>query len=404
MQELRLNRHEIAGSLGDMGVLIPLAIALISLNHLNPTSVFLVAGLLYIITGLYFKLPIPVQPLKAVAVIALTMQAGPRVIEAAGLLMGVILLLLAVTRLCDLLSLIFTKPIIRGIQLGVGFLLVKKGLSLVLDHRLIPNGGEMLVSASGLQIPAGVIVAIFGGVIIIGLAANRRVPASLAVITFGIFVGVVFGSLENLGTLSLGPTFPTLALPTISDFGTAFFFLVLPQIPLTFGNAVVAMSDVAKQYFGERASRVNPRALSTSLGVANIAGGLIGGMPVCHGAGGLTAHYRFGARTGGATVFLGLLLVLLGLLFGQSAVNLLAIIPLSILGVLLIYVGIEHAMLISDILRERKELFITLLIGTLSLVTGNIFYAFVTGMLIQLIFRYLPGFTWTESPKRGDLQ
>ncbi len=402
MQALRLDRHEIAGAFGDLGILLPLATALILLNHLNPTSVFLVVGLLYISAGLYFRLPIPVQPLKAMAVIALTMEAGPKVIEAAGLLMGAILLFLSVTRFSDILSRIFTRPIVRGIQLGVGLLLVKKGLAMVLDHRLLYTGGEAMVNAAGHQIPLGLIVAVLGAGLVIGLAGSRRLPASIAVISFGLLVGFMHGSFETLQSVSWGPVIPDFGFPSASDFGTAFFFLVLPQIPLTFGNAIVGMADVAKGYFGERAGRVSPRALCTSLGIANIAGSLMGGMPVCHGAGGLTAHYRFGARTGGATVFLGLLLVLLGLLFGQSAVNLLALIPLSILGVLLIYVGIEHAMLISDLVGQRKELFITMLIGALSMVTGNIFYAFVTGMVIHWLIRYLPGINRTETLRTED--
>jgi SulP family sulfate permease len=327
------------------------------------------------------------------------MQAGPTVIEAASLLIGVILLFLSVTRLSDILSRIFTKPIVRGIQLGVGLLLVKRGLTMVLDLRLLSDGQQILVSAAGLQFPLGVIVAIIGGGMIMVLAANRRVPASLAVIAFGLLVGGLFGSLKMLKNLSLGPVLPTLGFPSASDFATAFFFLVLPQIPLTFGNGIVATVDVARRYFGEGAKGVTPRALCSSLAIANIAGGLLGGMPVCHGAGGLTAHYRFGARTGWAPIFLGILLILLGLLFGQSAVNLLALVPLSILGVLLIYVGIEHAMLISDLVGKRKELFITLLIGGFSMVTGNIFYAFATGMVTYLLFRYLRGFTLAESPR-----
>jgi sulfate permease, SulP family len=404
MQRLRFNRQEIAGGLGDMGVLVPLAIALITLNQLNATSVFLVTGLLYIITGWTFRLPIPVQPLKAVAVIALTMGAGPEVIKAAGFLMGVILLFLAMTRLCDFLNRIFTKPIVRGIQLGVGLLLVKKGLTLVSDHRLLSGGEEILLSSLGFQIPLGVIVAVVGAAIVMGLASNRRIPASLAVLAFGIVLGTLFGSLANLQSISVGPSAPIFGLPSISDFATAFFFLVLPQIPLTFGNAIVAMSDVAKRYFGEKGDAVTPRALSTSLGVTNIAGSIFGGMPVCHGSGGMTAHFRFGARTGGATIFFGILLVLLGLVFGGSAIHLLTMIPISILGVLLIYVGIEHAMLISDLVGEKKDLFITLIIGVLSMVTGNIFYAFVTGMVIRFSLRYLAGFSYTESLKPEDVK
>src|SRR5512137_2406440 len=86
-----LTRWDIAGAFGDIGILFPIAIALISLNHLNPTAVFLTAGTAYILAGAYFKIPIAVQPFKAVAAIALALQLSPSSIASAGLLMGVLL-------------------------------------------------------------------------------------------------------------------------------------------------------------------------------------------------------------------------------------------------------------------------------------------------------------------------
>lgn len=385
-----LNRREIAGALGDLGVLFPLSIALITLNHMNPTSVLLVVGLLYMGSALYFRLPIPVQPLKAVAMIALAMGAGPPVIMAAGILMGAILFLLALSRFCNSLGRIFTKPIVRGIQLGVGLLLLKKGITLLIAPHILSDQEAVYISLVGYSVSFSLIVSLIGGGIIIGLMKNSRFPASLVVIVFGIVIGMLFGSLDLLHGMRLGPVLPTFYFPSSADFSTAFFLMVIPQIPLTFGNAIVAMADVSKRYFGEEARRVSPRALCTSLGLANLAGSLIGGMPVCHGAGGMTAHYRFGARTGGSTLFLGILLVTTGLLFGHSAVSLMAMIPLSILGVLLVYVGIEHGLLIRDLVGKRVEMFIALLIGILSLVTGNIFYGFATGMVVLLLTEHLP--------------
>src|ERR1700740_55853 len=106
-----LTRWDIAGAFGDIGILFPIAIALISLTHLNPTAVFLTAGLAYILAGAYFRIPISVEPFKAVAAIALALALPPSAIASAGLLMGVLLSVVGLTNLVTPLAKLFTLPI-----------------------------------------------------------------------------------------------------------------------------------------------------------------------------------------------------------------------------------------------------------------------------------------------------
>src|ERR1039458_10408149 len=113
-----LARLDVAGAFGDIGVLFPIAIALITLNHLNPTAVFLTAGLAYCVAARYFQIPMAVQPFKAVAAIALALSLSPAEIASAGLLMGLLLLLVGVTNLAGRLAKLFTPPLLRGGSTG----------------------------------------------------------------------------------------------------------------------------------------------------------------------------------------------------------------------------------------------------------------------------------------------
>src|SRR5208283_3938641 len=166
-----LTRLDVAGAFGDVGVLFPIAIALITLNHLNPTALFLTAGLAYCLAARYFQIPISVQPFKAVAAIALALSLSPSAIASAGLLMGVLLLLVGVTNLAGWMASLFTLPIVRGIQLGLGLVLVREGLRLIMGSR------------GGPAVPGGVLtswlIALAGAAILLVLRDSRRFPAAL---------------------------------------------------------------------------------------------------------------------------------------------------------------------------------------------------------------------------------
>ncbi len=383
----RFTLQEFSGSLADLGVMVPLVILLITKNGMNPTAVLMLAGLLYIVSGLVFKLPVPVQPLKAVSIIAIASGLAPSVIAAAGILMGAILLFFSATGVSGLLSRIFTRPIIRGIQLGVGVLLVTNGIKMILDPKFIRGGETVILQLAGMDMPIGVLFGIAGAAVVIAFSNSRRFPAALALMVFGIASGLFFGSYSVLQKVAFAPTPLTVLLPTAEDFTRAFFLLVLPQIPLTFGNSIVATSDTASAYFGARACGITPGRLSFSLGITNLIAGFIGAAPLCHGAGGMSAHYRFGARSGAMGVMIGTCFLLVGCLFGKSAPDLFVLLPPSILGIMLVFIGIEHAMLMHDVIDSRQDFFITLAVGTIAGATSNIFAATVVGFFLILLFK-----------------
>jgi MFS superfamily sulfate permease-like transporter len=124
----------------------------------------------------------------------------------------------------------------------------------------------------------------------------------------------------------------------------AFSLFVLPQLSLALTNAVVLTAPIAGDYFGERAAHVTPARLSITSGLANLMLTPFGALPMCHGAGGLAAHYRFGARSGTAPLVLGLVLLAFALLPGGLGLAALAAIPAAGLGALLLRASGELAL------------------------------------------------------------
>jgi sulfate permease, SulP family len=385
----KFDRMEFAGSLGDFGTLIPLSVALIMINGLSFSSVFVLVGIFYITTGLYYRLPIPVQPLKVVSAIAIACpdKITLSVMSATAFLFGVILLLLAFTGLIDKLAKLFTKPIVRGIQLGLGFILMLKGIDLIRKPELLMNGIGSDVTFFGI-LPLNIGVGIGAVFLVLFLLKNRKFPAALVVIFAGILVGIPFGSFSGI-EWGFGPTQMEYFVPSFNDLLTALVLLVIPQIPLTLGNAIIGTSDTAKTLFGsgEETKRVTNRSLSLSMGLANLFVGIFGAMPMCHGAGGLAAHYRFGARTGGSNIMIGLLFVLIALGFGVVGISLLTSIPNAVLGTLLLFAGLELALLVRD-LTEKQDLFIVFLIAGIGLATSNMSIAFGVGIIVSWLMKF----------------
>jgi SulP family sulfate permease len=332
---MTFDRRELAGAVADVGVLVPIAVALIVSNGLSATAVLLPAGLLYVAAAFTYGLPIPVQPLKAFGAIAIANELGSDAIAAGALLMGIVFVTLGRLHLLDLAARAFPKALIRGVQLTVGLLFLKIAWGLVLDppkafaeHALEPTVAALLAA---LAVAAALTL--------------RRYPVSLALVLGGAAVMVWLGA----GDAAIGPS--EVGVPSL-DWGTlatAFTVLVLPQLPLSFANSCLATADAARVYFGARADAVRPGRLATSFGSANLLAGAVGGMPVCHGAGGLTAHVAFGARTGGAPLIMGLALLTLAIGFGAGLAALLTAFPLPILAGLLATAGLLHIGLLRDL-------------------------------------------------------
>lgn len=381
----RFDRTELAGSFGDLGTLLPLTFALVSINGLNPTILFLLVGMFYIFAGLYYRLPISVQPLKLVAILAISLKLIPSVIAASGILIGLILLFLVSTGLIDKLSKLFCKSTLRGVQLGVGLLLIVKGATLVMSHELFFDKTNFSTAAQGMSGFIGLGIAFLTISLIFLLRKKDRFPVALIAVCMGIICGLVLKAKYSLTIPSPSNFNPLLiSLPSQKDFLDALILLVIPQIPITLGNAGYAASDLAKRYYGERASRVTPRKLSASMGLFNIISGLCGSMPVCHGSGGIAAHYRFGARTGGANIMLGAIFLAIALIFKDSVSYVITLIPVPVLGVLLFFAGIEMLKLILD-LDGKKEYCIAISIAGIALLTSNLTLAIACGIFTKFI-------------------
>jgi len=385
-----LTRWDVAGAFGDIGVLFPIAIALISLNHVNPTAAFLAAGVTYIWAGRYFQIPMAVQPFKAVAAIALAMALPPSSIACAGLLMGVLVGFVGVTNLATWLAKLFTLPIVRGIQLGLGLLLAREGLRLMLSPR------SAVVLAAGRTVAAWEI-GLVGALLLLLLQGSRRLPGALVLLAAGITLGLM-SQWAKLPALGWGPLPLTLLHPHLAELRRVLTLLVVPQFALTFGNSIVATENTAHILYGTQARRVTVRGLCMSIGLINLLGGMIQAPPLCHGSGGVTAHYQFGARSPKSSYLIGGVCLLLAL-FGRAALGFLNLIPAAVLGVLLAYVGIQHAAYLRDIVSRPPLLVIAACVGVVSLLTTNLMWGFLTGFVLQgfLLFFYPPAKQGSEA-------
>jgi sulfate permease, SulP family len=358
---LRWNRHELAGGLGDSGLLIPLAIAMITVNGLNATAVFAGVGLAYIGTALYFGVPVPVQPLKAFAAAAIALGLQADVLAAGALLMAAAMALLALTGAAGWLAARFPVVLIRGIQASVALLLAKAAL-------------ELAERGNWANLPAidpalAITMALVCCGVLFACRDRGRLPGALLVLLAGAVVGVAVSGLP--AGLHLGPQAIGATVPDGAAFATALTTLVLAQIPLTFGNSVVATVDAERTYFGDRAERVRPRAVAGSIAVNNTVAGVFGALPVCHGAGGVTAHYRLGARSAAATLFTGSLLLALALVFGASLPEVLVRLAPGALAGMLLYVAIQHGLLAAQLERFPEKM-VAAGVGLVTLLSGNL--------------------------------
>src|SRR6185503_11755461 len=171
---------------------------------------------------------------------------------------------------------------------------------------------------------------------------------------------------------------PTFALSDLrwSDIVVGVVFLALPQVPLTVGNALIAITEENNRLFPHRP--VSEGRIAVSTGLMNLVGASVGGVPMCHGAGGMAGHVQFGARTGGAVVILGGTLLIIATFFSGGVATLLRLFPASVLGVILFLTGAQLALGACDIGKDKGERFVTVVTGALAV--WNVGIAFVVGM------------------------
>lgn len=364
----RYDLHEFAGAFGDLGTLIPFVVGYIAVSGLNPSGILLSMGALMVIFGLWRKTPIPVQPMKAIGAAAI---ANPGVVTAgavwsAGLVTAVIWFVLALTGVVSWLNRVMPRAVIKGIILGLG-------ISFMLE---------------GVKMMAGLWwLALIGAVVAFALMASRRFPAMLALLALGI--GLSFWQdpalAGKLAAQPIGFVSPDLPFGRIGgeDFIVGALVLALPQVPLTLGNAVLSTAEENNRLFPEKPITVKSIALDH--GFMNAIAFLLGGIPICHGAGGLAGHVRFGARTGGALVILGIILLVIGLAFSRSVGLIFSLIPAAILGVILFMAGLELAAPVFKNGTETGGAYVIAI--TAGLAVFNMGIAFAAGLALHFAIK-----------------
>jgi len=371
---LRFDRHELAGALGGLGTDLPLLIGVLGASPgLDAASVLILFGLLQVASGLWYRMPMPVQPLKGFAALVIAQKIPARVIAGGGLAVGVGMLALSASGLLGGLARLVPKAVIRGIQLGLAL-----QLSTLALKTYVPADGA---------VGYGLAAAAFG--LTAALLGHRRYPAALVVVGLGVAYALIFRLDWATATHALGLRLPTPYLPTWPDLATGAVLLALPQIPLSLGNSVLATRQVVRDYFPERPLSV--RQIGLTYALMNLVGPVLGGFPTCHGSGGLVGHYAYGARTGGSVVLYGGLYLTLGLFFSPGFTDVVRIFPLPVLGVLLLFEALTLAALLRDLAADRSALLLALLVGV---VCANLPYGYLVGLLLGTATHYAQRAGW----------
>lgn len=353
--QFEFNLRELAGSMGDFGTLLPLAIGYIVVVGLNPAGFLVMMGLTNIILGLVYKLPMPLQPKKIVAAAAISQKWSPGLVYGTGLGLGIIWLLLCFTNLIEKIAKYTPKCVVRGILLALGI-------------RLAITGFSMMKS--------GLILGIASIILIVLLRNNRRAPAAIVLVILGLIIMAFKGQLFEVITLSF--TLPPFIIPSLENIYRGMILAGIAQIPLTITNAVIMVSALIKEYFPKRP--VSEKKILLNMGIINVTVPFLGGFPMCHGGGGLAGQYSFGARTGGANIMEGLIEICLGLFLASSIVALFSAFPMSIIGAMLIFVSFQLVKFIKDI-KIKKEMFVMFITAVLSVIT-NMAIGFTSGIII----------------------
>lgn len=361
----RFDLNELAGAFGDLGTLIPFVAAYISVVKMDPGGILLAFGSALAVVGFVYRTPFPVQPMKAIGAAAITQTSQVAALTSstvmgAGVVTGLIWLLLGTTGLARRLAHWVPRPALLGVVMGLGFSFMLEGIRMMAQSPWIGAGLLALTLA---------------------LLARSRFPAMVVLLAVGAVVALIDqpALAGELAAIRFLPHLPSFAWPTLSwnDLWVGAIFLALPQLPLTFGNALISITEENNRLFPDR--RVTERRVAFSTGLLNLWSSALGGIPMCHGAGGMAGHVQFGARTGGASIMLGALLLAVGLFLGDSVAVLFRLFPPAVLGVILFLAGVQLALGSKEAGADKVDRFVVL--ATAAFAVWNVGIAVVFGFL-----------------------
>jgi xanthine/uracil permease len=364
---IRFNRQEWSGAFGDLGTDLPLLVGIILASGMDSASALTLFGVMQILTALRYRLPMPVQPLKAMAALIIAQKIPAETVYGGGLAIGILMMALTGAGLLDWVARVVPKVVIRGVQLGLGLSLARIALK---DY--VPA-----------ESTAGYLLAGAAFLLTIALMGRKRFPAGVIVVG----MGLVYALATRLSIADLagaaGFHLPSPHVPTPAEMWTGFLILALPQVPLSIANSVLATKQVAEDLFPERPLSI--RGIGFTYSLMNLINPWLGGIPTCHGSGGMAGHYAFGGRTGGSVILYGLLFVILGLFFSGGFQTVIQIFPLPVLGVLLLFEALTLMVLVRDVAGERGPFVLVLLVGlAASLLPYGFLIAMVGGTLLHL--------------------
>lgn len=367
----RFDRMEWAGAFGDLGTLIPFVVAYIAVLKVDPFGILFSFGVAMVACGLYYRTPFPVQPMKAIGAVATTQAAQtatitPATVYGASLATGLIWIGLGLTGTAKYIAGLVPRFVVVGIVLGLGMGFMLQGVKTMSDG--------WIIAAIGLT-----------GTVL--LLTNKALPAMFLLLLFGL----AYGAYKNPELLrSVLTARPNLHVPRFALSGVTWHdlligttLLALPQLPLTLGNAIIAIREENNRLFPKLA--VGEDTVATSTGVMNLASAALGGVPMCHGAGGMAGHVAFGARTGGAPIILGAILLSLAVFFSDSVSVIFDLVARPVLGVILFLTGAQLALGSCDFSKNKGERFITITTAAFSM--WNVGLAFVAGMTFAYILK-----------------
>ncbi|GLT71681.1 hypothetical protein SLA2020_436800 [Shorea laevis] len=414
---------ELSGAVGDLGTFIPIVLTLTLVSNLDLSTTLIFTAFYNISTGLLFGIPMPVQPMKSIAAVAVseTPHLTPSQIATAGASTAATLLILGASGLMSTLYRFLPLPVVRGVQLSQGLSFAFSAIKYIrYNQDFITSKSTSARSWLGLD---GLIIALASILFLVlstgagethgnnvpsrsqdpvtdddndprsrgsrSSCVNKRlrilnsIPAALIVFLLGLILCFIRDP-SIVKDLKFGPSKITLLKITWEDWKIGFLRGAIPQIPLSILNSVIAVCKLSGDLFPDR--EVSAAKVSVSVGIMNLIGCWFGAMPVCHGAGGLAGQYRFGARSGWSVVFLGAGKLVIGLLFGNSFVRILSQFPIGILGVLLLFAGIELAMASRD-MNSKEESFVMLVCAAVSLTGSSAALGFGCGILLFLLLK-----------------
>ncbi|KAL6216911.1 PREDICTED: molybdate transporter 1 [Fragaria vesca subsp. vesca] len=414
---------ELNGAIGDLGTYIPIVVALTLARDLNLGTTLIFTGVYNIITGAIYGVPMPVQPMKAIAATALANpDFGVPEIMAAGILTGGTLIILGVTGLMQLVYKLIPLSVVRGVQLAQGLSFALTAVKYIKKVQNLPKskalGERHWLGLDGLVLA---IVCLCFIVIVNGAGVDvseggvedeeespsrkkrwRRIMASLPS-AFMIFVlGVILAFIRKpniVHEIKFGPSPIEVVKMSRHAWKDGFIKGAIPQLPLSILNSVIAVCKLSSDLFPEK--DFSPSSISITVGLMNVVGCWFGAMPSCHGAGGLAGQYKFGGRSGGCVALLGSAKLVLGFVLGTSLVTILNQFPVGVLGVLLLFAGIELAMCARD-MHTKEESFVMLICTAVSLVGSSAALGFVVGMGAYVLL-WLRKLGCNDKPNSNDL-